>query len=95
MASPITFKRSPSRNQQRVSLTESSQTPESLSRRRSKYLDSKFWRPYQNSAALAQQLYDLTHPDEATFAELAREADLSRELEPYQKAVVRLSELLT
>ena len=82
MASPITFKRSPSRSQQRVSLTGSSQTFESL-RRRSKYLDNKFWRPYRNSAALAEQVYDLTHPDAVTFAELEREADLAGVSEPY------------
>ena len=70
MAPPITFKRSPFKDQQRVSLTESSQTPVLSSRRRSKYLDSKFWRPYQNSAALAARVYGLTHPDEVTFAEL-------------------------
>ena len=83
MASPITFKRSPSRSQQRVSLTGSSQTFESLRRQRSKYLDNKFWRPYRNSTALAEQVYDLTHPDAVTFAELEREADLAGVSEPY------------
>ena len=59
---------------------------------RNSRLDNPHWRPYRNSNELAQQVYDLTHPENAqAFAELAREADLARELEPYWEAVVHLS----
>ncbi len=40
-------------------------------------LDNPHRRPYRNSEDLAQQVYELTHPDELTFAELEREADLA------------------
>lgn len=65
-----------------------------IKKQRISRLDNPYWRPYRNDLDLAQRLHDLTHPDAPTFADLAREAALARELAPYQEAVVRLSELL-
>ena len=38
--------------------------------RHSKYLDNKYWQQYRNNDRLAQQVYDLTHPDYLALAEL-------------------------
>ena len=72
----------------------SSHRPAQIARKQRSRLDSPNWRPYRNNEDLAQQVYELTHPDELTYAELAREAALALALEPYQAAVIRLSELL-
>lgn len=84
------------RSQPSINLAASENRPTQTARKqRRSRLDNPYWRPYRNSEDLAQQVYALTHPDGVkTFGELAREADLARELRPYQEAVVRLSELL-
>ena len=65
-------------------------------RRRSSYFDDRYYRRYRNNPELASQIYDLTHPEDAvTFAELERLEDIARRLEPYQAAIVRLSEAFT
>ena len=70
-------------------------SPQNARNGRNLYLNDRNWRPYRNSAELALQIYEMTHPDNVpTFADIEREANLARELEPYQTAVVRLGQLL-
>lgn len=63
-------------------------------RQRSSVLENKYWRPFRNSAQLALQVYELTHPEGvSTFEDLERETDANK-LELYRAVALRLSEML-